>query len=729
MKTHHPTLLLSYGLTLHTARTVASASARPGPHIRPSNHRKLTPDDDIIQELNQQLASGVAHPRFTLTANFAGVDFFTGPEPLEFDVVMTNPSVDEATTFSVEDGPIKPVNSTVKYLISDQSTSSDPFLKGTKNYFSLLVVDELNGSVKGIVQKDDKLMRLEQVEGGSAIVTEVSFEPPRDWKCSIQEKERKESHHGEARHLSHDHDHDVDLRNLSSHVQNINPSDKHRRRRLYLTDDFPNKWSYQIDIFMEVDTAFVNFHDPNDSTNMPNTIAYVNALVTASSAVYEKEIDTHLHVIHIKKTSRYDSTSTTSQALDAMEAYYSSTTWHFTHPTTGQVPDTHHALIYKSIGGGRAGLEVLCDPEYAYGVTGSMKGSIDDLGGEMFWDISSFMHELGHNFGSGHTHESAYYSPVIDNCGNDNCKSPVTGSTIQKGEATIMSYCHLCSGSESNIGYTFGGHWIGGDRSNVAHWEDNEDAVPFNRDPRRVSKVMYEHVSSRGTCTDPYLPVPSQVCTVANAAIDCYDNNICTVDTCNGITGICSNELVSGQCCGNGICEPGESSCSDCGPFSLQTPDCDAYCYTQYGFMFDIRAKNDIIVTGLTFMLRYGYNDITIYTASGSFSTKSSSQGSWTEIFNDSYNEDSWTKVKVSFASVAVGAGLTRAFYISSTEKLVLDEASGSIYVEDENLAVLNPGIGLDSDFDGGDGFDYSFGNGAIEYSVVVPVMNTLVKI
>ncbi len=48
------------------------------------------------------------------------------------------------------------------------------------------------------------------------------------------------------------------------------------------------------------------------------------------------------------------------------------------------------------------------------------------------------------------------------------------------------------------------------------------------------------------------------------------------------------------------------------------------------------------------------------------------------------------------------------SFYISSTAKLVLDEAIGSIHVEDENLAVLNPAIGLDSDFDGGDGFDYS---------------------
>eukprot|EP00804_Cyclotella_cryptica_P013844 CCRYP_018166-RA/>CCRYP_018166-RA protein AED:0.04 eAED:0.04 QI:236/1/1/1/0.88/0.7/10/1397/394 len=345
---NYPSLLmLSYGLASAAAQTVASESGLPGPPVRPSNHRKLTPDANIIQELNHQLASGVAHPRFTLTANFAG-DFFTSPEPFEIDVVMTNPSVDEATTFSVEDGPIKPVNSTVNYLISDQTSSSDPFLKG-RNEFSLIAVDALNGSVKGIIQKGDKLMKLEQVDGGSAIVTEVSYDPPKDWKCSTQEKERKEA----ARHLSHDHNHDVDLRNLASHVQNITPHNTERFRKLYLTDDFPNKWSYQIDIFMEVDTAFVNAHDPNDTSNMPNTIAYVNALVTASSAIYEKEIDTHLHVMHIKKTSKYDGDSSTSEALNTMETYYSSNTWHFTHPTTGQVPDTHHALIYRSIGGGK----------------------------------------------------------------------------------------------------------------------------------------------------------------------------------------------------------------------------------------------------------------------------------------------------------------------------------------------------------------------------------------
>ncbi len=283
-------LLLSYGIALVAARSVASEPGRPGPRTRPSNRRKLTPDANIIQELNQQLSGGVAHPRFTLTANVAGDDFFTSPEPFEIDVVMTSPSVDDLTTYSEEEGQMKPVNSTVKYLIADQTISSNPFLKETNSHFCLLAVDEVNGSVKGIIQKGNKLMKLEQVDGGSAIVTEVRYDPPKDWTCSTQPKE---SHHGEARHLSHDSNHDVDLRNLSSHVQNITPSDKHRGRKLYLTDDFPNKWSYQIDIFIEVDTAFVKYHDPSDSTNMPNTIAYVNALVTASSAIYEKEIDTH----------------------------------------------------------------------------------------------------------------------------------------------------------------------------------------------------------------------------------------------------------------------------------------------------------------------------------------------------------------------------------------------------------------------------------------------------
>src|SRR5207253_8420266 len=62
-----------------------------------------------------------------------------------------------------------------------------------------------------------------------------------------------------------------------------------------------------------------------------------------------------------------------------------------------------------------------------------------------------FTHELGHNFGTPHTH---CYSPPLDKCfsGEAGCYSgPVVAS-----RGTIMSYCHLLAGGLSNIDLVFG---------------------------------------------------------------------------------------------------------------------------------------------------------------------------------------------------------------------------------------------------------------------------------
>jgi hypothetical protein len=83
---------------------------------------------------------------------------------------------------------------------------------------------------------------------------------------------------------------------------------------------------------------------------------------------------------------------------------------------------------------------------HRYGVSAGIQGSMQDLGGEMFWDLTVIMHELGHNFGSHHTHDADTYNPQIDACGGNQCTSLVTGNSIKSGEGTIMSYCHLCSG-------------------------------------------------------------------------------------------------------------------------------------------------------------------------------------------------------------------------------------------------------------------------------------------
>jgi hypothetical protein len=85
-------------------------------------------------------------------------------------------------------------------------------------------------------------------------------------------------------------------------------------------------------------------------------------------------------------------------------------------------------------------------PLHRYGISTGIQGSMKDLDGEMFWDLFVIMHELGHNFGSDHTHDIASYNPQIDACGDGQCTSLVTGNSIKSGEGTIMSYCYLCSG-------------------------------------------------------------------------------------------------------------------------------------------------------------------------------------------------------------------------------------------------------------------------------------------
>lgn len=70
------------------------------------------------------------------------------------------------------------------------------------------------------------------------------------------------------------------------------------------------------------------------------------------------------------------------------------------------------------------------------------------------WNIEAMTHELGHNFGSPHTHACAWNgnNTAIDGCGpasgnNEGCDGPLP--TTAKG--TIMSYCHLVS----SVGISF----------------------------------------------------------------------------------------------------------------------------------------------------------------------------------------------------------------------------------------------------------------------------------
>ncbi|KAL3790457.1 hypothetical protein ACHAWO_007147 [Cyclotella atomus] len=497
----------------------------------------------------------------------------------------------------------------------------------------------------------------------------------------------------------------------------------------------------------------VNAHDPTDSTTFPNTILYINALITAISTIYEREIDTH------SSSTLYDSATTTSEALTIMTNNYASTTaWHYTDPNSGQVPDLHHGIFYKSIGGGLANLfsscdsngvctkwGVQCNPNSGFGLSGGVQGSISDIDSipTMFWDLIVVAHELGHNFGSGHTHDSTAYTPLIDECGLGTCTSLVDSSTVGAGDATIMSYCHLCSGGTNNIGSTFGGIWNQDDRTNVNNWNDTDTG--WGQDPRRVSHHMYIHIASLGTCVAPYitgtfchtpsllrkevytdikssnsLAASEQSCTVDS---DCRDGISCTTDICN--SGSCTNTM-NNNCCGNFICEAGESSCSDCGPFKLDSGRCTSGCSIPYTFMIDVQAITDIRISSLTIVLYSGTSNVKVYTATGGYADKYTSSSSWTEIFTSSYSSsDTWVEIKMDFTEIAVSSGTTQSFYIYATGKIIASPMSSNDPLAiDDNLRILTLAKGGVTEFSAVYSNEFSF-PGAVQYSLQVPTTSS----
>ncbi|MFN2426053.1 MAG: M12 family metallo-peptidase [Candidatus Binatia bacterium] len=142
------------------------------------------------------------------------------------------------------------------------------------------------------------------------------------------------------------------------------------------------------------------------------------------------------------------------------------------------------ALMMSAAGnGGIAYVPGLCDSwwaptnGYSYAFAGSMDGDFDINSPGVVWDIMVTTHELGHNFGSDHTH---CYEPPVDACYSGESAECHNGSTSLpsgcpgsgQGCGTIMSYCHGLGGGLGNVSLTYGaGH-------------------PYGNTPQRVPDAM-----------------------------------------------------------------------------------------------------------------------------------------------------------------------------------------------------------------------------------------------
>ncbi len=210
----------------------------------------------------------------------------------------------------------------------------------------------------------------------------------------------------------------------------------------------------------------------NDATKAST---YIGNLIGYASTIYQAEINTSLSVqsISLWSTSA-DPWSQTTSTCSLMEfGRY----WNLN--KTG-VSRTIAFFMSGRPGSGVAWTGTLCSGAFGsssncpsvptdapwgggYGFTGGMTGIFNIASPTVVWDIMSVAHEIGHTFNSPHTH---CYNGIGGNASPvDQCRSGESGCYLGTqtlpgptgvGSGTLMSYCHLLSGSYTNISLTFG---------------------------------------------------------------------------------------------------------------------------------------------------------------------------------------------------------------------------------------------------------------------------------
>jgi PKD repeat protein len=183
-----------------------------------------------------------------------------------------------------------------------------------------------------------------------------------------------------------------------------------------------------IKIYFECD--YQMFLDQGGAVNTAN---YVTGLFNVVQLLFNNEvINTEISEIYVwSATDPYIAGVTSNDLLNSFQA-----------TRTVFNGNVAHFLTTRNLNaGGLAYLDIICTPNNAYAMS-----NIDNTYSaypNFSWTVEVITHELGHNFGSNHTHWCGWTGGAIDDCyAVEGSCSP--GPTPTNG-GTIMSYCHLTS--------------------------------------------------------------------------------------------------------------------------------------------------------------------------------------------------------------------------------------------------------------------------------------------
>jgi len=206
------------------------------------------------------------------------------------------------------------------------------------------------------------------------------------------------------------------------------------------------QWLHLATIAVDTDNELMSLKFADNVANATNYVAQLFAAITVG---YERDLKVRLlqgNTTYRVSTTTDPYTGGTTSAdqtkLQEFSTYWSTNYGSVTRALAMMLSGKQASTNSSS---GIAWINSLCNTSYGYSFTqvfkfGGATGSSDAL---------VVGHEVGHNFGSPHTH---CYSPPIDNCynteagcyaGTKTCPASATINGVPNVTGTWMSYCHL----------------------------------------------------------------------------------------------------------------------------------------------------------------------------------------------------------------------------------------------------------------------------------------------
>ncbi len=192
------------------------------------------------------------------------------------------------------------------------------------------------------------------------------------------------------------------------------------------------------------------------ASNLPNATSYMLTLLGTVSLIYERDCEFTLRFPYVNfwtVTPDPYTQGTTSGQLPEFRTY-----WENNHADVSR--SLAHLISGRNLGGGIAYVGSVCG-SFGYAVS-AIDAVYSYPTNTTTWDANVVAHELGHNFGSYHTHSCSWASEgfvpagaTLDSCQSSEGNCNAVSNRLPPNKGTIMSYCHLIAGVANGVRLDF----------------------------------------------------------------------------------------------------------------------------------------------------------------------------------------------------------------------------------------------------------------------------------